>query len=389
MNGNPFAPGFGTTPPLLVGRRQDLADFRSSFADGVNSPFRSILITGNRGSGKTVLLNAYEDMAREHNWIALSETLSPGLGRRMVFDHIPREVMKLKGGPRGTALTGVQTPVGGATWQRGEEPSTPATLRGALQGLIEIAEKQGRGVLLTLDEVHAAHLDELREIAITAQHMRREGREFTFVAAGLPTSVSDLLSGDVLTFMRRAERQTMDSVSLDDVRDALRVPIEQHGRSIDPDALDYAAEATGGYPFLIQQVGYMAWRTTDGNITLSAAAYAADEARRKVGRLVAAPAIQDLSPVDRSFLLAMAVDSGPSRMADIITRLRVSKQYANTYRLRLLESLLVHQPDRGVVDFTLPMMREYLREEAAHLALVSDGEHPDPDSQAMITPDAN
>lgn len=376
---NPFAPGFGTTPPLLVGRRDDLRDFESAFDDGVNSPFRTVLVTGNRGAGKTVLLNAFEDIARRRGWHVLSETLSPGLGRRVLLDHIPRTLIELDGGARGARLTGITSPFGGVSWEGAPERNSASTLRGSLQTLVEHAEQAGSGVLLTLDEIHTSNMDELRDIAITAQHLRREGRQFMFVGAGLPTSVSDLLSGDVLTFMRRAERMTLGAVSMDDVRDALRVPIEQFGRRIEPDALDYAAEATGGYPFLIQQVGYAAWRSTDGVIRLANAAFAADEARRKVGRLVAGPAVHDLSPVDRSFLVAMSVDDGPSRMGDITQRLRVSKQYGNTYRIRLLQTLLIHQPSRGMVDFTLPMMREYLREEAAHLAL-TDQEEADPDA---------
>jgi hypothetical protein len=61
----------------------------------------------------------------------------------------------------------------------------------------------------------------------------------------------------------------------------------------------------------------------------------------------------------------MAVDSGPSRMADLAERLQVDKYYASQYRLRLLDSELIAPAGHGHVDFALPYLREYLHEHAA------------------------
>ena len=49
----------------------------------------------------------------------------------------------------------------------------------------------------------------------------------------------------------------------------------------------------------------------------AAAAAGVQTARRRLGSLIHEPALRDLSHVDRTFLAAMAVDDGPSRMADI------------------------------------------------------------------------
>ena len=73
----------------------------------------------------------------------------------------------------------------------------------------------------------------------------------------------------------------------------------------------------------------------------------------------------DTSAIDRSFLLAMAQDDGPSKMADIQRRLGVDISYASQYRLRLLAAELIQPVRHGYVDFALPYLREYLREHAA------------------------
>jgi hypothetical protein len=85
-------------------------------------------------------------------------------------------------------------------------------------------------------------------------------------------------------------------------------------------------------------------------------------ARRRLGRLVHEPALADLSDVDRSFLVAMAHDDGPSRMADVAARLGVNANYASQYRLRLLAADVIRPAGRGLVAFELPYLRDYLRE---------------------------
>ena len=53
------------------------------------------------------------------------------------------------------------------------------------------------------------------------------------------------------------------------------------------------------------------------------------------------PALKDLSPVDRTFLLRMAVDDEPSKMADIAQRLDADSNYTSQYRLRLIAAGLI------------------------------------------------
>lgn len=75
---NPFHASFGVSPPLLVGRDGVLEDFVEALEDAAGAAGRATLYTGARGAGKTVMLNAVEDRAKEHGWLVISETASPG-----------------------------------------------------------------------------------------------------------------------------------------------------------------------------------------------------------------------------------------------------------------------------------------------------------------------
>ncbi|MEI2699431.1 MAG: hypothetical protein V9E94_14215 [Microthrixaceae bacterium] len=82
-----------------------------------------------------------------------------------------------------------------------------------MTSLCDLLAANGTGLLLTLDEIHQKQRDELRELATTVQHLFREGREIAFVGAGLPSAVSEVLSDEVLTFLRRADRYHLGRVS--------------------------------------------------------------------------------------------------------------------------------------------------------------------------------
>lgn len=225
----------------------------------------------------------------------------------------------------------------------------------------------GSGLLLTLDEIHYQQVPELREVATVLQHLVREEKEIAFVGAGLPSAVSAVLNDDVLTFLRRADRHSLGRVSLADVAVAITEPIKRGERQLSEGLAARAAEATGGYPFLIQLVGYHIWRQQPRRNEISAADVDAGivAARRRLGSLVHEPAIADLPGVARTFLLAMAHDEGPSKMSDITSRLKVDANYASQYRLRLIATELIAPAGHGRVDFTMPYLRDYLREHAA------------------------
>ncbi|WP_240760272.1 ATP-binding protein, partial [Phytoactinopolyspora endophytica] len=66
---NPYAPGAGQRPPELAGRDRELRQFDvvlERIARG--RPERSLVLTGLRGVGKTVLLNALRSQAIRRLW---------------------------------------------------------------------------------------------------------------------------------------------------------------------------------------------------------------------------------------------------------------------------------------------------------------------------------
>lgn len=80
-----------------------------------------------------------------------------------------------------------------------------------------------------------------------------------------------------------------------------------------------------------------------------------------------ASALASLSAIDKTYLVAMAQDDGPSRTGEIARRLGDGPHYARVYRERLIAAEIIEPVGYGQVDFALPYLREYLRDHAASL----------------------
>ncbi|MCG7428188.1 ATP-binding protein [Helcobacillus sp. ACRRO] len=364
---NPFKPTAGATPPLLVGRGEQLAVFSEAIENGPGDPNLLTLITGARGAGKTVMLTELGEVARLHGWVVIDETATPGFTDRIAdeADVFADELSE----PKKPRLAGASIAhLGGLTFH--DSPKTEPSWRRRLTRLLTATATHGTGVLITIDEVQGASHEELRQLAADVQHLIREDQAIALVLAGLPRVVEDvLLKGDssVSTFLRRAERVRLRDVPVEAVAESLTTTFAQTGRQISSHELQRAADATEGYPFMIQLVGYHLWRLADdaGHISSTAVDSGLDKARVRLGSLVHEPALADLSPVDRTFLVAMAQDDGPVAMKDVQTRMNRASSYTSVYRDRLLAAGVIRAPRQGFVEFELPYLRDYLRGHAA------------------------
>ncbi|UKA59392.1 ATP-binding protein [Arthrobacter sp. FW306-2-2C-D06B] len=363
---NPFKPTAGARPPLLIGRDDMRQDFAESIENGPGAPGLLSIFTGPRGIGKTVMLGEIEDEAIEHGWIVISETATAGLVDR-IGSAVRAAAEELGDGPAGRRVTGVTVGILRVDTQ------LPATRevhwRRQITELLEKLSAQETGLLLSIDEIHAVDRTQLSEIAAVVQHLIRENLPIGLVLAGLPKAVEDLLNEGVSTFLRRAEKYDLHRTSIDEVTEAFRNTFSESGVSISDGHLRQLADATGGYPFLIQLVGYHVWsqaKNAGGEVTDSALAAGIQKARRRMGATVLQSAYSALSDVDQSYLLAMAEDDGPSSTTTIAKRLGVNSVYGGQYRLRLLAAGVIETTSRGYVDFAVPTFREFLRDTPAY-----------------------
>jgi hypothetical protein len=230
--------------------------------------------------------------------------------------------------------------------------------------VLDELKKSDTGVLFTIDEIHA-NSDELRQFATSYQHFVREDRKVAVAMAGLPNEISGLLNDKILTFLRRASKVTLTNIESNLVELGMLRTIEDNSRTISPELLKTVTEATGGYPYLIQLIGSNIWRIHPQNKEISAedVRIGIPLAQEKLFENIVEPVLQELSAKDIVFLRAMSLDDDVSQLSELQKRMKVSQSYISQYRRRLLSADVINSTKRGYVQYAIPQMGNYFKEQ--------------------------
>lgn len=360
--GNPFTPTFGQVPANMAGRERLLREMSRAFNGQTRAPELTMLLSGARGSGKTVLLASMANEAERSGWISVSTVAAEGMLEDVIVQSIDKASHLVDTADRDKLLTGVGVgQILSLEWERANE--RPANWRLKMQKLISELEDAGSGLLILVDELDPS-IDEAVQLASIYQLFVMENRRVALIMAGLPYNIERAKSDKRISFVRRAQQRKLGRVSDAEVGEAIRKTVKDGGRYIGDEALEVAVSAAAGFPFMIQLVGYRMWERNPENreISVDDARIGSVLAQEELRSYVLESTYRDLSDGDVAFLKAMLPDDGQSLMKDVAARMGKSSSYASTYRERLLRQGVIGEPDRNAVGFELPGFREYFIE---------------------------
>lgn len=380
---NPYAPGAGTRPPALTGRDGEIEAYEvllDRLKEGVAG--QSMIVTGLRGVGKTVLLNAFEDIAIDRGWIAVQRefderTSLPAVvarsAKRILSDLQPgRKIAeRIRSSFAGLGTFSLKDPNG---FELSYTPSagTTADVLGEdfvdlLLALGQAAEEKGRGVAFLLDEVQFVPAEEFGPFVVGLHRLNQKALPVTCVAAGLP-SLPALVSEAKSYAERLFEYPRIDRLSRPDAIKALRDPARSRKATFDEDALDYIFRQTEGYPYFLQQYGKYAWDVASaGRITKEDARVGGREAQRRLDDGFYQVRYERASAAERDFLSAMSRCAGPPyAVTDVTQELgKADQRSISVRRSALIKKGLIYVPRHGTVDYTVPRFADYLHRRAA------------------------
>lgn len=359
---NPFTPTFGEIPAHLAGRKPLVDSATLAFESGRRRPELTTLFSGARGTGKTTLMAVLAHRAEQCGWVSVSTTALPGMLNDIEIG-AKRAAKHLLDSKDGMQITGIDiAALGGIQLSHNKEPRQ--NWRWRMADLLDALAESDTGLLITVDEIDPT-LDEMVELAAVYQHFVREDRRVALLMAGLPQNVSSLMSNKTVSFLRRAQHVTLGRVADYDVEDALVRTVLENGRSIEESGIKTAVETIGGFPFLLQLLGFKAWDINPKSsvITNDDVILGAKLARQEMEGRILESTYRELSNEDIRFLEAMLEDEGDSRISDITKRLDRSSAQVAQYRRRLIEAGIVGERRRGIIGFDMPYFRDYLKKQ--------------------------
>lgn len=381
---NPYTPNAGAQPPAVLGRNAQLQTFEVLLRRmSAGRTEQSMIITGLRGVGKTVLLGRFRTKAQELGWVVVEREVSKhddeqfrrhlvSAIRTSLFELSPRarwgDRMKCAAAVLRSFSFSVD-PSGGLTGGidieaadgLADQQDLEADLTDLLVAVGEAALDVDRGLVLLFDEVQFLSKTQL-EALITALHKTvQRGLPVTMVGAGLPQIAE--LAGDAKSYSERLFKfPRIGSLEEADARAALSAPACEEGADFEDQALDTALDVTGGYPYFLQELGYAVWGVAEGpvitrrDVELAVPTYQAklDESFFRV-RLDRATAMQ------RIYLRAMAeLGPEPQRAQDVAAVIGRGSPQMAPVRAKLIDMGLLYTPEHGYAAFTVPRFDEFL-----------------------------
>ena len=381
---NPYMAGAGRTPAYLAGREQIIANAAQSFETlKAGFPERSVIYYGLRGVGKTVLLNALEDLAEEmdipSSYMEVSEVEGSfhkaiAITSYKLLHEISKSekaksyVKKAFGILKAFSL---KYTMGDIDFEIDLDPLKGFADTGNIQNDVKelllaigmAAKKEEQGAVIFLDEIQYLQDDDFSALIEAFHRINQKGCPIALYGAGLPKITK--IAGDIKSYAERLfSFIEIGSLPTEEAKKALTEPAKRFGITYQEEVLNKIVELTDGYPYFLQEYGNCIWKIKAGQKVITPALF------EKAYELIVETLDESFFKVrfDRAtakeaeFMFAMAeCRELPCATKEVADFMGESQQSISPIRATLIHKGFIYAPQRGSIDFTVPQFDDYLR----------------------------
>ena len=380
---NPFSPGAGSPPPELVGRDPILVQARILLGRvKERRSEKSILLTGLRGVGKTVLLNEIDRLAKaaDYRTIVIEAHENKPLGpliaqhlRSILFDldRMAGAGDKAKRGLRvlRSFLGALKVTYNDITIGLDIDPEQGSADSGDLEidlpnlfvAVAEAAEERKSAVAVLIDEIQYLNQKELGALIMAMHKLQQRQLPLVLLGAGLP--ILPGLAGESKSYAERLFNfPVVGALSEADAAKALRDPAQAVGVVFEVNALQEIYRLTKGYPYFLQEWGYQSWNhAPTPTITLTVVRAATPSVIDRLDQNFFRVRFDRLTPNEKNFLRAVAeLGPGAHRTGAIAEKLGVKVTSLGPVRAQLMKKGMIYSPAHGDIAFTVPLFDEFM-----------------------------
>lgn len=339
---NPFTLTFGKSPLEPVERPVQTNEIIEAFtADPINQ--QMFIITGVRGSGKTVMMTEISHRLRKkEDWVVIELNPATDLLQGMLSKLNSNQVCAgiIKSAKIDLSFFGFGVLIEGAVQITDTET--------AIIAILEKMKKSEKRLLITIDEV--TNSEYMHVFASAFQIFVRQDLPVFLLATGLYENIDELQNEKSLTFLYRAPKIQLKPLNKRAIVNKYKSIFE-----IEVDQATQMADLTKGYPFAFQVLGYLTWNH-HGDYNAVRGEY-----EQYLSEFVYDKIWSELSQKDRMVARGIADVEG-GKIKDIREHLHMETNEFNPYRKRLIKKGILSGETRGYVYFTLPLFEEYVME---------------------------
>ncbi|MDR0899649.1 MAG: ATP-binding protein [Lactobacillaceae bacterium] len=351
---NPFSPTFDFHKDSFINNDVNfLRNIKLSLSQ-LGNPWRTTFILGMRRSGKTTLLSYLkQQLSSEKDTVVISFNSSPNILVDILAE-LQDRLSKKTIDKLNLSFTAFGLSAGIDLKDKNKFPSFQLDLK----KILEEFKKQGLSVLLLLDEVQN-NTQELRTL-FSAYKIVYSEYQINIVAAGLPSAIDSLINDDALTFLLRSNRIELEPLTYESILMSYKKLF--NSRNVTLEQLQTMTEATSGYPFVYQLIGYYVWNESeDAPVTDEIIDGAIKFARKALFDQVYSKVYSDLPNTPRELVLAIH-ELGDHQVSNkqIQDKLGWDLNKVSSYKATLTHWGIIEKEGYGITGFKPPYFDQFL-----------------------------
>lgn len=376
---NPFRPGNGIMPPYLAGRETESLWFENSL-DSARSLPQNLVLSGIRGTGKTVLLKMFEEICTRKRWLFIKREFNNRLNHEgELLNALLTDIMtKIKGISLAKKL---KKPLIGFGERYDEDirddfvPVLMQKYKGPLGDRLEsllkdvhelIIEGGYTGLAVLYDEFHFLEDGKIPDnfplslLLEAFAHVQQEGLKYYLVLSGLPPLFHNLVKAKTYA-ERMFSVKNIGNLSGNDSQKALRFPLKDSGITFTDELINTITEETRGYPYFLQFYPYYLIQSIPGKkIGLKEFKEMCPLLLKELDEGFFSGRFNKASDAEQKVLLEMAKCGSEVKVSELKKRMKIDKNYLNQVLRSLIEKGLMYRVGRGKYKFTLPLFEKFL-----------------------------
>jgi len=343
VNNNPFTLAFGKKPVQYVPRiaRTNLIVEEYVAVPAVNQIY---MVTGVRGSGKTVMMTNIAGILSERNdWIVVELNATRDLLQSLASKlyAVPKLHECFLKARLDFSAFGLGVTI---------ENAAPVTdVEDMVAKMLDQIRKQGMRLLITIDEV--VYSEQMKVFVSAFQIFMRQDYPIFLLMTGLYENIYELQNDKSLTFLYRAPKIILEPLSL--------TAVCQHYMDIfqlDKESAGKMAALTRGYPFAFQVLGYLYWEHRDTKTVQEIL----PEYDQYLEEYVYSKIWSEMSDKDKEIMQKLA-ESGDIKVKDLREQLEMSSEQFSVYRERLKRKGVIDTRKYGKISMALPRFEEFIQ----------------------------